>query len=562
MIESPNALYLTLLNPLERSGFQSALSGLSVAGEGSRYGDEKLRMGLVMLHAAGVLRISHINDEPKESWGVVLGHSRRPDGDTLDQYLNQLIDLDEEGAGEEGVEERLGCIRPDGIIAQAQQASLRSWAEAGLFRDQVWRFDGHTVEYYGQAKIGKTKHGTKEKSVPAIDRYTLYNGIGALTDYFPTSISYDEALRQMVEKVNQALPEDQRILKLCFDKEGWRTETLLWLSQEKGIVVTVWMKKTAANLEVLAQIPNNAFDPVGSEMTLGKGSKCQILYIADTRVSLPHLGDSRVIVLETHDLQRIGIYTSAPSPAETAMDDNRCMSTEQVLEALRLQQHIENSFKVDVRQMGTDAIPTHKTLTVHQTVPYDLENAQKQLANAHKRLDKYTVRLDEIIPQLQDDERLDAHDINQVAKRHQRLQQKAQRQIETLTHECETLHVDDQGSTTSLLTRQVLDLRKFTLITLFKTHALVALNLLATLLGLDGAGPQRLRREFLAHGHRVEFDHQRLIATVYAQPFPRAPIQHAYEQLCGRLFDVPTTITRHGLPYQLRFRWDENATKQ
>lgn len=562
MIESPNALYLTLLKPLERSGFQNALSGLSVAGAGARYGDEKLRLGLVMLHAAGVLRMSHINDEPIASWGVVLDSSRRPDGDTLDQYLNQLIALDEEGAGDEGVGQRLGCIRLDGIIAQVQQASLRGWAEVGLLSDEVWRFDGHTVEYYGQAKIGKTKHGTKEKSVPAIDRYTLYNGIGALTDYFPTSVSYDEVLRQMVEKVNQALPEEQRICKLCFDKEGWNTDTLLWLSHEERIVVIVWMKKTAPNQAVLAQIPNDAFEPVSTKMTIGKSDKRQICYIADTRVSLPHLGDSRVVVLETDDQQRIGIYTSAPSPAETSLDDKRCMSTDDVLEALRLQQHIENSFKVDVHQMDTDAIPTHKTLTVQQEVPYDIAQAEKQLANAHKRLDKYTVRLDEVIPQLQDDERLDCHDINLVTKRNQGLQQKAQRQAETLTHELDSVQVNDDGTTTRLLTRQVLDLRKFTLITLFKAHALVALNILATQLGLEGAGPERLRREFLSHGHRVEFDHQRHIATVYAHPFPRARTQQAYERLCGLLYDVPITITRHGVPYQVCFRSDGTATKQ
>ena len=532
-----------------------------MAGAGARYDDEKLRLALVTLQAAGVLRMSHINDEPIASWGVVLDSTRRPDGDTLDQYLNQLIELDEEGAGDEGCGPRLGCIRPNEIIAQAQQASLRAWAEAGLLTDEVWRFDGHTVEYYGQAKIGKTKHGTKEKSVPAIDRYTLYNGIGALTDYFPTSISYDEVLRQMVAKVNQALPGDQRIRKLCFDKEGWNTETLLWLSREKGIVVTVWMKKTAPNLEALAQIPNHTFEPVGTEMTIGKSNKRHVRYMADTRVSLPHLGDSRVVVLETCDQQRIGIYTSALTPAETSLDDNRCMSTDEVLATLRLQQHIENSFKVDVHQMDSDAIPTHKTVTVHQEVPYDLAHAQKQLANAYKRLDKHTVCLDEIMPQLQDDERLDCHDINQVTKRHQGLQQKAQRQIETLTHECDTVQVNDEGTTTRLLTRQVLDLRKFTLLTLFKTHALVALNILATQLGFDGAGPERLRREFLSHGHRVEFDHQRYIATVYAHPFPRARIQQAYEQLCGRLFDVPIIITRHGVPYQVRFRWAETGAK-
>ena len=111
-----------------------------------------------------------------------------------------------------------------------------------------------------------------------------------MTDYFPTSVSYDEALRQMVEKANQALPTDRRIRKLCFDKEGWNTQTLLWLAQEKGIVTTVWMKKTAPNLEVLAQIPDDTFDPVSTAMSIGKSDKCQILSIADTRVSLPHLG--------------------------------------------------------------------------------------------------------------------------------------------------------------------------------------------------------------------------------------------------------------------------------
>ena len=553
MIESPNALYLTLLNPLDQSGFQAALAGLSVAGANDRYSDDKLRLALVLLHAAGVLRMAHINDQPISPWGVVLDSARRPDGDTLDQYLNQLIALDEEGAGEEACAQRLGCIRSDGLIAQAQQASLRAWAEAGLLTDDVWRFDGHTVEYSGQAQIGKTKHGTKEKSVPAIDRYTLYNGMCALTDYFPTSVSYDEALRTMVRKANQALPAAQRIRKLCFDKEGWNTETLDWLAQEEGIVPIVWVKNTKPNVDALAQIPDHAFVPAGPDMVIGKSHKSQVERIADTSVSLAHLGDSRVVVLETCDQQRIGIYTSAPTPAESRLDDERCMSAVDLLEAVRLQQHVENGFKVDVHEMGCDAIPTHKSLTVNQVEPYDLEQAQKQLANARRRLDKYTNRLDDVIPQLHEESGLDCHDLKHLANRSQRLQQKAQQEIETLSEEMDSVQVDDNGTATRSLTGQVLDLRKMTLLTLFKTHALVALMLLASQLDLKGAGPKRLRREFLAHGQRVEFDHQRRIATVYAHPFPRARTQQAYERLCGLLHDVPITLTRNGVSYQVRF---------
>ena len=552
---SPHALYLTLLNPLDQSGFQTALAGLEVAAVKGGYRDEKLRLALVCLQVAGVLRMAHINDQPITPWGVVIDRARRPDGDTLDQYLNQLITLDEEEAGDVASAERLGRIRPDGMIAQAQQASLRGWAEAGLLTDDVWRFDGHTVEYSGQVPIGKTKHGTKDKSVPAIDRYTLYNGICALTDYFPTCVSYDEALCSMVHKANQALPEAQRIRKLCFDKEGWNTQTLKWLSKEAGIVPIVWVKNTKPNIDSLTQIPDHAFVPVQNEMVIGKSHKRQVERIADTRVWLPHLGDSRVVVLETSDQQRVGIYTSAPAPAESRLADDQCMSAVDVLEAVRLQQHVENGFKVDVHEMGCDAIPTHKTLTVNLVEPYDLDQAQKQLANAHKRLDKYSHRLDDILPQLQEESALDRHDLKHLTQRSQRLQHKARQEIETLAQEMESVQVADDGSATRRFTCQVLDLRKMTLFTLFKAHALVALRILASQLGLTGAGPVRLRREFLAHGHRVEFDPQRRLATVYAHPFPRARTQEAYERLCALLHDAPITLTRNGVSYRVRFSY-------
>ena len=296
---------------------------------------------------------------------------------------------------------------------------------------------------------------------------------------------------------------------------------------KRGIAPIVWIKNTAPNVACLAAIPDHAFVLVGTKMMIGKSHQREIRRIADTKVSLPHLGDSRVVVLETSDQRRIGIYTSAPTPAETPLDDDRCMSAVDVLEALRLQQQVENGFKVDVHQMGCDAIPTHRTFTLNHVEPYDLAQAEKQLANAHRRLDKYTDRLDNVIPQLQAEAALDCHDLNHLAKRNQRLQHKAQQEIELLTTEVDSVHVDDRGTATRLLTRQLLDLRKFTLLTLFKAHALVALILLAAQLGLDGAGPDRLRREFLNHGPRVEFDHQRLIATVYAHPFPKARTQQA-----------------------------------
>ena len=66
MILCEQALLLTLLNALDQSGCQRALASLEVKDASDRYADEQLRLCLVLLMAWGVLRISHINDQPVE----------------------------------------------------------------------------------------------------------------------------------------------------------------------------------------------------------------------------------------------------------------------------------------------------------------------------------------------------------------------------------------------------------------------------------------------------------------------------------------------------------------
>lgn len=532
-----------------------ALDGLAVAQPADSYTDEKLRLITVLLQAAGVSRISHINDQPLNGWGVPLDSPRRPDGDTLDRYLQAIIALDEGEGGLEAAAARLGQIRPDGLIATAQAQSLGNWVNADLLEGSVWHFDGHTVEYTGEAEIGKTKHGTKEKSVKAIDRYSLSNGLVSLTDFFPVSVSYNEALRRMVTKANAALPPDQPIRHLCFDKEGWDAETLIWLHTEKEIDVITWVKNTSCNVAALAALSDDDFVDADAGMTLGKTNKAVVQNIADTWVELPHLGESRVVILETETKKRIGIYTTAPTAATSDLSDESCLTTLGVLEAMRLQQRIENGFKVDIHEMGSDHIPTQRTFTVTQSEPYNLEAATQQQRNAQKRLDRYTAQIEHEIPQIQEETSLDKHSANLLQKRASRLQTKAENQLAALDAEMAAVSVDDGGQATLTTTCEVLDLRKLTLLSLFKAHALVALTLLARQLGLDGAGPNRLRRQFLAFGERVEFDAHSRIATVYAAPFPRAATQQAYERFCGLAHDLPITLPRNGIPYRLRFSW-------
>jgi hypothetical protein len=544
---------LTLLNALDQSGCQTALAGLEVKEPSDRYADEQLRLCLVLLMAWGVLRISHINDQPVEEWGVPLDAARRPDEDTLDQYLNRLIESDE-ADGSSSVADRLGQIRPGGQIDTALQESLRCWVEAGLLEGEVWYFDDHVVEYTGQAGLNKTKHGTKHISVQAVNRYTLCNGLCSLSEYFPLSVSYAEALCHLVSKANRCLPPAYRIRKLSFDRAGWDAELLTWLQEEQGIIPITWVKRTSTNIKLLGQVADDAFVDLDQEVLVGKEDQHRVVRLADTTLDFPSLGTQRVVVLETQARKRIGIYTTALHPREASLHDQRVITTIGLVDAMRFKQRIENGFKVDVNELDSDAIPTHRTYEATLTEPYDLAQAEKQLYNADKRLNKYTAQAQEQ-QDLLDTGQLDKHRFNLLDGRTQRLRQKAEREIETISQELLNVHQDENGQTVLPTTTQVLDVRKLTLLNLFKTHALVALKILARQLEMGEAGPKRLRRAFLAFGDRVEFDHEQRIATVYARRFPRASTQQAYERLCGWLYDVPITLTRNGVSYRVRFSW-------
>lgn len=544
---------LTLLDPLAWSGYQSAWSELRVRGETESYSDEQLRLALVLLSAWGVSRLSHINDQPVESWGLPLDSRRRPDADTLDQYLQALIERDEADSPT-SVVARLGQIRPGGGIDRAQQASLQGWVAAGLVAGDVWYFDDHVVEYTGQGTLGKTKHGTKQISVKAVTRYTLHNGLCALSEYFPQSVSYGEAMRQLVTKANACLPPADRIKKLAFDRAGWDAALLSWLQDEQQIIPITWVKRTAANVKRLAAVPEEDFVELESQLSVGKARPHQVVRVADTRLNFPQLGDQRVVILETHAHKRIGIYTSALPPGQAPLDEPRAMTTLGLMETMRLKQRIENSFKLDKHQLDSDALPTHQTYSATLVEAYDWEQAQRELSNAHRRLEKHTRQADGQ-HQLHHNEQLDQHQLNHLNKRTERLRRKTEREIETLSEQLGRVQPDPTGQRVLTTPIQVLDVRKLTLLNLFKSHARVALQLLARRLGLDEAGPNRLRRAFLAFGDRVEFDHDQEIATVYARPFPRAQTQQAYERLCFELADVPIMLTRNGVSYRVQFSW-------
>lgn len=559
------ALLLSLLNPLTSIGYIEAMSGLFVP-ELDRYSNEQLQLSLVFLVAWGVFRVSHINDQPIEDWGVLLDRPRRPDGDTLDQYLNRLIELDEIDA-EFSVVERHGQIQPGGLIDRAQQASLYNWVSAGLLAGDVWRFDGHVIEYTGDADLDKTKHGTKQCSVKAIKRYTLQNGLSSLTEYFPSHITFADALRTLVTKANNCLPKAYKIRILAFDREGWDTDVLNWLQKQKIASIT-WVKKTASNVQSLQNVPDEEFVTI-EKRPFGKAKPQQLVRLADTEISFDSLGVQRTVVLETEQNYRYGIYTTVLKPqlendlqklsegtanALEQQDNWPSMTAIELYDAMRFKQRIENQFKVEMHEMGSDALPTHITYKTNVVQAYDIEKKQNQLNNALMRLPKYAAEYEQQ-EKLHQDKQLDIHQLNLLNKRTLRLQQQTSCEIENLTQEKNRLQTDKNGNIVLLEPTEVLDVRKLTLFNLFKLHALVALKKLAGLLKIDEANPERLRRSFLSFGSSVEFNHVENVATVYVNRLPRHQTRQAYQQLCDLSQKEPIILTRQGVKYQVHFSY-------
>ncbi|MBN1427767.1 MAG: hypothetical protein JXB07_05230 [Anaerolineae bacterium] len=424
-----------------------------------------------------------------------------------------------------------------------------------MLQDPIWYFDGHTIEYTGRAPIGKTRHGTKHTSVKAVDEYCLFNHISALTCYFPTSVSYEQALRQMMAQAQAALAPDRRIRKLAFDKEGWNAKLLIDLI-DQDIIPLTWVKDTTTNRALLADVDAQDFVAVEEEVTVGKSDReHRVVQVADEDVPFPDLGIQRVVVLETDAGDRLGILAAALRPTDASLDDERVMTTLAVMDAMSHKQRIENSFKVRRHEMGSDALPSHQVHTVTQTEPYDPAKAQDRMTRAMRRLEDYQAKqvgYDALLETHQ----IDQHEHNILKTRVARLQSATQKLLDDLQEEMACVTTDAAtGDTLIERTAEVLDVRKLTLLNLFKDHALVGLHLLAHLLGLDGAGPERLRREFLAYGDRIEFDHAQGVMTVYAKPFPRRRTQLAYEQLCARLNERPVTFTRDSRTYRVLFSW-------
>ena len=541
---------LTLLPILARTGFFSVFSELQVATAGGVYDDATFHLCLLWTQVWGVKRLSHLNDQPAEEWAVPLGAPRRPDYDTVQSYLMAVLAQD----GSLDIDHP-DQVREGGLIDTVQVKTLQQWAATGLFRQRVWYLDGHTVEYAGDESIGRTRHGTKHTSVRGVVAYCLFNCIPALTVYRPAQSHLNQVISELIAKANDNLPPDHQIRIVAFDKEGYDATLLRWFD-DAGVIPITWLKATAPNRRSLAAVSAEEFIDLPEPLTMGKaGKEYQVVRVAETTVTIPDHRAVRTVVLETAQGHRFGILTHALRPGEGALDNERVLTTIAVLEAMRLKQRVENYYKLLGHELAGDTIPTHQVHTVTCTEAYDLNKGRALLRRAQRQVVKYEADQARYRVALEAGE-LTPQEYRVLHQQATRLQTENQTRVQQRAAEVEQAQVDPTtGQAWRTYQVKRLDVRKMTLLNLYKMHTYVALKLLAEEMGLAGIGPERLRREVLVFGEGVEIDPKRQVITVYARRIPRARGQWAYEWLCYRLADRLATFDRDGVPYRLEFSW-------
>ncbi len=104
-------------------------------------------IGLVFLSVIGKKRVSKVDNLKDHGIAVVSGFSKLPSKSYFHEFLNKITI-----SGAENFE----------------ITSAKAFNNFGLFKGKIVNLDAHIISYFGDMKIGKTKHGTRNISTRSI----------------------------------------------------------------------------------------------------------------------------------------------------------------------------------------------------------------------------------------------------------------------------------------------------------------------------------------------------------------------------------------------------------
>jgi len=262
----------------------------------------------------------------------------------------------------------------------------------------------------------------------------------------------------------------------------------------------------------------------------------------------------RLIVCQRPEGQRFALVTNAKWTGPVY--DRRVLSAWKLLEVMRYKQRLENSFKLSVHEMGGNVIAERCIEVKTEQQPYELEKETQKLERAHKKLGGLEQKQQEkqVLWERGD---LSKQEYNVLCKDITRQRKNLKAKIDKLEVETSGAEVDASGRSVVAIEKYRLNTTRMGLLEVFKKYAIQAMAIVASLMGLAGMGPEKLRRVFLERGGVVVVDEAALVMQVIANPFPSQAIQRAYERLCWQLNQRQPRFKREGKEYTLTFTWLE-----
>lgn len=200
-------------------------------------------IGLVFLSVIGKKRVSKVDNLKDHGIAVVSGFSKLPSKSYFHEFLNNIT-----VSGAENFE----------------ITSAKAFNNFGLFKGKIVNLDAHIISYFGDMKIGKTKHGTRNISTRSIMAFAIQdqetgNPVFVRVKYPRKGLKPENLTVPMLEITKDILPN---LDKVVFDKWFSVGSLLDYLDKTMNLKFVTLIKLHQNRIEEMKNIPKDEFKPL------------------------------------------------------------------------------------------------------------------------------------------------------------------------------------------------------------------------------------------------------------------------------------------------------------
>lgn len=222
-------------------------------------------------------------------------------------------------------------------------ASAKSFKKLGIYRGKIVNLDAHFIGYFGNLKIGKDRHPTRNKIMRGIKAFFIQdqetgNPVFARVEYPRRGLKPEDVAVSMLEITRDIMPE---LEKAVFDKWFSVGSLLEYLDKEMKIKFVTLLKLFGNRIEEMADIPPGEFRELVGEDAM--------IAFKDTNLR-GYSGNVKLIVVKKEEEDGVEKYYGY-------LTNDYESGEEQIIKEKGWRWRIENFFK-DCDFLGLDKLPS------------------------------------------------------------------------------------------------------------------------------------------------------------------------------------------------------------